>query len=184
MRAALPSALVLTLAAACAAPRPYGQGVGIQALFSGGYRALEHDVFDGHATYGLELATCERASGWGYELGASYGAEDAGGPREHTAEFTEYSFGLRRSWVSAQSSLQPYLGFGGALTNIDNRLHAPRSEFDDDGGAAYVHGGVLWNLGSYAFDRGTEVLVGLDVRAQAGDDVDYAQLALVLGFGQ
>lgn len=172
------------LLAACAAPRPYGEGVGLHTLFSGGYRAVTHDDFDGHAVYGLELVTREPESGWGYELGASYGTEDAGGARAHSAEFEQFSFGLRRSWQPEGSSARPYLAFGGAREVIEQRLHAPRAEFDERGGAAYVRGGVLWDLGRYAFDRGTEVVVGVDVRGQAGDDQDSVQLALVLGFGR
>ncbi len=185
MRALLLAACALT--GACAAPRPYGRGVDVQALFSGGYRALEHDRFadlDGHPVYAFELATRENTSGWGYEVGASYAVERAGGAREHRAEFDELSLGLRRSWQPEGSSARPYLGFGGARTVVQHRLHDPGSTFEDRGGAAYLHGGVLWDLGSYAFDRGTEVLVGVDLRAQAGDDADYVALALVIGFGQ
>ena len=113
MRAVLPALFALALGS-CGAPRLYGEGVGLQALLSGGYRALAHDsfdghdstldghesTFDGHDAYALELVTHERESGWGYELGGSYGAESAGGPREHEAEFDELSLGLRRTWQS------------------------------------------------------------------------------------
>lgn len=178
---------VIAFASACAAPRPYGSGVELQALASGGYRALEHDRLadlDGHAVYALEFVTREDTSGWGYEVGASYGDEDAGGAREHGAQFEEFWLGLRRSWQAEGGSARPYVGFGGALTAIEHDLHDPRAEFEDRGGAAYVHGGVLWDLGTYAFERGTQALVGVDVRAQAGDDADYVALALVLGAGR
>jgi hypothetical protein len=70
------------------------------------------------------------------------------------------------------------------FTRIDNNQHQPATEFEDEGGAAYVHGGVLWNLGRYEFDRGTEILLGFDLRGLVGDDYSYAQLSLVLGFGR
>ena len=57
-----------------------------------------------------------------------------------------------------QESFLPYLGFGGAVTRVEHTLRSPTSDFDDHGGGAYVHGGVLWNFGRYAFERGTEVL--------------------------
>ncbi len=184
LRSVVAAGLALALAGACAVPRPYGEGVGLHALLSGGYRAVRHDDSEGHAAYALDLVTRESESGWGYEIGASYGAEDLGGARDHQAEFDEYSFGLRRSWQPAGRSARPYVAFGGALTTIEHRLHDPRDEFEDEGGAVYVRSGVLWDLGRYAFDRGTEVLVGFDVRGQAGDDADYVQLLLVLGFGR
>ena len=133
--------------------------------------------------YAFELATRDDRSGWGYELGGSFATEDAGGAREHSADFDEVSLGLRRSWRPG-SMAQPYLGFGGAMTVVRNVLHSPRSDFDDHGGGAYARGGVLWDLGSFDVDRGTEVLLGFDVRGFVGDDYNSGELALVLGFGQ
>jgi hypothetical protein len=176
--------LLALVAWACSAPKPYGEGVGLHAQLTGGYRALDVEEFDGHASYGLELVTCARESGWGYELGALYGAEDAGGPREHEAEFNEYFIGLRRSKPPGTGAARPYFAFGGALTRLEHTLHGPRSEFRDEGAAAYVRTGILWGVGRYQVDRGTEVLAGLDLRGVLGDDYDYLQLALVLAFGQ
>lgn len=182
--ARLASLVALALATACGAPRPYGEGVSLHTVASGGYRALDHDVFDGHAVYALELVTCEAESGWGYELGGSYGTEDAGGAREHSAEFNELFLGLRRGWQPEGVSARPYLALGGAFTRIENDLQSPRSEFDDEGGAAYLRGGVLWPLGPMPLEPKTEVLVGFDVRGLVGDDYNSGELALVLGFGR
>ena len=79
--------VVLALASACAVPQPYGQGVTLHTIASGGTSLVNDETFDGHEVYGLELVTCERESGWGYELGGSYGSEAVSGPREHSAEF-------------------------------------------------------------------------------------------------
>jgi hypothetical protein len=175
----------LALAAGCsAAPRPWGDGVGLQALFSGGYRSLAHDDFEGHAVYGIDIATREYEGGWGYEIGASYGTEDASGPRDHSIEINEYSLGMRRTWERDDGDARPYVGFGGTLAQVEHTLHAPRDDFEDHGAAAYVRGGVLWYLGRYSFDRGTEMLAGFDVRGELGDDYDALQLALVFGFGR
>src|SRR5262245_4972622 len=175
---------VLALATACALPRPYGEGVTLHTIGSAGYRLLDHEIFDGHDVYGLELATCDLESGWGYELGGSYGFEDEIGPREPSAEFNELYFGLRRSWPSEWGSARPYLGFGGAYTRVDLDAHSPHEEFEQEGGAAYAHAGVLWPVGPPWLEHGTEVLVGFDLRGELGDDYDYVQLALVLGFGR
>ena len=181
----LPGSLVaLALAlGACAAPRPFGEGVALHSMLYGGYRAVDDQTFEGHPAYGIDLVTRDPKTGWGYELGGSYGTEDAGGAREHSAEFEEYSLGLRRSW-RAESSARPYLGFGGSFAKIDHTLHSPHTEFEAEGGAGYVRGGVLWALGRYDIDRSTEILVGFDVRGMLGDDYDYGQLALVLAFGK
>jgi len=175
---------VLALASACVLPRPYGEGVTFHTVATGGYRVLDHSTFDGHPVYGLELVSRERESGWGYELGGSYGFEDESGPRAPSAEFNEVFLGLRRSWEPEGSSARPYVGLGGAFTRVEHDLHDPHVEFEEEGGAAYAHGGVLWPLGPLPYQRETEVLLGFDVRGQLGDDYDYAQLSLVLGFGR
>jgi hypothetical protein len=183
-RPALGLVLVFALAGACGLPRPYGEGVTLHTEALGGYRVLDRDDFDGHPVYALELVTCERESGWGYELGGSYGTEDEGGPREHSAEFNELYLGVRRSWAPADSRARPYLSLGGAFTRVEHDLHSPRSEFEEDGGGAYLRAGVLWLLGPLPFEHGTDVLVGFDVKGMASDDYDSAALALVMGFGR
>lgn len=176
-------ALAAVLLCSCGAPRPFGEGVSLHTMLSGGYRALDHEEFDGGAAYGLDLVTRD-ASGWGYELGGTYAAEDATGANQRSAEFNEVGLGLRRSWEDQAGGARPYLAFGGVFTRVENNQHQPFTEFEDDGGAAYVHGGVLWNLGRYDFDHGTEFLLGFDLRGLVGDDYSYAQLSLLLGFGR
>jgi hypothetical protein len=81
--------------------------------------------------------------------------------------------------------MHPYFGLGASWARVENTLRTsgPTVEFDDDSGGAYVRGGLLWSLGRYDFDRGTEILMGIDARGLVGDDFDMAQIALVLAFG-
>jgi hypothetical protein len=180
--ARLAACAALALASACGLPRPYGSGVTLHTVASGGYRAVDHATFDGHPVYALELVTREGESGWGYELGGSYGFEDEGGPREHSAEFDELYLGLRRSWVNGRT--RPYLALGGAFARVEHDLDSPPAEFEEDGGGAYLRAGALWLVGPLPLERSTDVLVGFDVRGLVGDDYDSAALALVLGFGR
>jgi hypothetical protein len=170
--------------AACAAPAPLGEGVELSTELLGGVRSLSHDDFDGHGTIGLAFVTLEEKSGWGYEAGASYGAEEQGGPRDLEGEFSEFYLGVRKTWVSSESNARPYLGLGGAYTVVEYDLNSPSFDLEDEGGGVYVHGGVLWALGELRIDQGTSFLAGFDLRGVIGDDYDYGQVALVLAFGR
>lgn len=184
---ALPLLALALAGAACQVPRAWGEGVGLQANFLGGGRVLDHDSYDAQLVAGVELATRDPELGWGYELGGLYGSEETDVPAgELEGEFAEVYLGLRRDWKPADSPLRPYAGAGGAWMKTTNRLRSsgPTSEFDDRGGGAYLHGGLLWSLGRFDFDRGTEILLGFDLRGVIGDDYDYGQAALVLGFGR
>jgi len=169
---------------ACTLPRPYGDTIDLHTLFSGGYRAVQDDVFEGHRAYAFAITTSDPANGWGYELGATYGHEEAGGPRNHEGEFDEFSAGMRRTFGSEDDRARPYVGFGGSLTRVEHALDAPDSDFDDHGAGAYACGGMLWSLGRVGYAPGAEVVLGVDLRALSGQDYDYQQLALVLGFGK
>jgi hypothetical protein len=178
------AALFALLASACALPRPYGEDVGFQTLLSVGHRVIDHDVYDGHTVWGGDLLTLENRTGWGWELGGTYGAEEQSGPRQPSAEFDEVHLGLRRTWVKAGRAARPYVGFGGAYTVIENHLENPGSSFDDEGGAGYAHAGILWGLGRLDIDEGSDILVGFDLRALVGDEYDALELALVVGAGR
>lgn len=170
---------------ACALPRPYGDAIDLHTLFAGGYRSVQQESFDGHRTYALALTTCDPASGWGYELGASYGREDGShGVRPHEGEFDDFSAGLRRTFGAEGDTARPYLGFGGSLTRLEHSLELPESDFDDHGAGAYGCAGVLWSLGRIGYGAGAEVVLGADLRAFSGQDYDYQQLELVFGFGK
>ena len=172
-------------ASACTLPRPYGDTVDLHTLFAGGYRSVQHEAFDGHRAYALALTTCDPANGWGYELGASYGTEDGeDGARPVSGEFDDFSFGLRRTFGTDDDRARPYLGFGGSLMRLERSLEAPTAEADDHGAGPYVCAGVLWSLGRIGYGSGAEVVLGMDLRALSGEDYDYEQLTLVLGFGK
>ena len=169
----------------CGLPRPYGEGVALHTLLAAGGRVLDHDEddeLDGGATYGLELGSLERSTGWGYEAGWTVAAED-GGPRDMEAEFDELHLGLRRTFVAPGRAARPYFGFGGVVTRLERELHMPDVDTTERGGAAYLRGGVLWTLGDFWLEHGNDVMLGFDLRGMVGDDYNALQLALVLGAG-
>jgi hypothetical protein len=182
MRSTLTLAVLALLLSACGAPRPWGQGVSHYTTLWAGYRAIDHPVADGGPAYGLEIASADER-GWGYELVGNYAAEETGGPRDHDVQFGEYGLGLRRTWQE-EGGRTTLVGVGGVITKVDNTLHGPRSEFEDNGAGGYAHAAVLWSLDSFELEYGTATLIGLDLRGLIGDDYDYVQLALVFGLGR
>jgi hypothetical protein len=184
MRSSIALALFTSLLAACGAPRAFGPHIRHTTSILAGARAIDHDHADGLPAYGLELSS-EDDRGWGYELVGTYAAEEAGGPRDRDLEFDELGLGVRRTFRGDESSrLTTLVGAGAVFTRVENTLHDPRSDFDDEGGAGYAHAAVMWNVAPFDLEHGTEALIGLDLRGLIGDDYDYLQLALVLGFGR
>ena len=177
-------AALALLVSACAAPRPFGTGVELDTVLYGGYQALSHDHFDGHPIVALEFATLDLENGWGYELLGGYGNEETRHQGvTHEAEYDEVALGVRRVW-GAGSNLRKVVGVGGAMTRVENSVSPPTNRFDDHGGALYAHAGLQWASGEVPFDPGTDFFFGLDLRALTGEEYDYAQLAVVLGFGR
>jgi len=183
MRAVALPFLLASLASCAALPRPWGEGVDLSTQLLGGYRVLDHPVFEGHPVAGLEFATRDRARDLGYELGGVYGREDEGGPSNWEGEIDEVYLGLRRTFGD-EDGARPYVGAGLSWARVENFLDDPTRNFDDDSGGAYLHGGALWQVARLDFDRGTDLLLGFDARLLVGDEVDLAQLALVLSFGR
>jgi len=177
------AAVLALLSTACAAPRVLGSGVELETLLYGGGRVLASSPYDGHPVVAAEIATNDTRNGWGYEVQASYGEEDvraASGDLE--GRFEEYSLGVRHTFGGPEQRI--VVGFGGAVTRVQNSLDSPDTSFQDHGGGAYAHAALQWALGEVPFDPGTDFLAGLDLRALVGDDYDYVQLALVLGFAR
>jgi len=164
----------------CRLPRLYGEDVALRVQGFGGYQVVNSREFDGHATVGGEIVTEDPENSWGYEIGGQYGSE---AEERHEAEFDEYYIGMRRGWT--HGAMRPYVGLGASYARVENTVRGPgpTREFDDDSGGGYLRTGVLWSLGRYAFDRGTEILVGFDARGLIGDDFDMAQIAFVIAFG-
>jgi len=176
--------LLVASAASCRLPRMYGEDVAVRVQGLYGFQEVDVARLDGHAIAGLEVVTEDPHNSWGYEIGAQYGHESEETPqRRHEAEFNELYVGMRRGWT--RGAMHPYFGLGASWARVENTLRTsgPTVEFDDDSGGAYVRGGLLWSLGRYDFDRGTEILMGIDARGLVGDDFDMAQIALVLAFG-
>jgi len=175
--------LVLALSSCSALPKPWGEGVDLSTQMLGGYRALiDHPEHDGHPVVGLELASVERARGVGYELGGFYGSEDEGGARNAEAEVDEMYLGLRRNFDDG-SRRRTFLATGLSWSRVETFLDDPTVNFDDDSLGAYLHGATLWKVTRIELERGLDFLIGLDGRVVIGDEVDLAQLALVLSFG-
>lgn len=163
-------------------PRAWGDGVDLRTQLQGGYRRTHHPVFEGQRVAGLEFASEDRARDLGWEVGAFYGKEDEGGPSNWRGEIDEVYLGLRRTFGDLEDG-QPFVGAGVSWTRVENFLDDPSRNFDDDSGGVYVHGGVLWNVTRIQIDHGMDFLMGFDGRVVVGDEVDLAQLALVLAFG-
>ncbi len=175
------------LAAGCSTmPRFYEEEVEVRANLIGGYRAVDHEIFESHPVVGFELELARPRAPFGYEAGYLVGWEDEDVDGvEHEGSFHEAYLGLRKTWVARGGRAQPYVGAGAAWMKAvrDAEAGAHEADFDDRGGGGYVHAGVAWLVGNLAFDRETTVYLGFDVRGVIGDDMDYAQGALTLGFG-
>ena len=183
-RVVIAAALLPFLAACSSVPRLYGEDVSLHTEFLGGYQTLDHEAFEEHAVAGLDFVTRDARHGFGYELGGSYGTEEENDASGRSAEFSEFYLGLRRTWYAGNGSMRPYLGAGGTWLLVENDFDSPPDTLDEKGFGGYVHTGILWSLGDWEVERSTEVVVGIDVRGVLGDDVDYGQVALVIGFGE
>jgi hypothetical protein len=169
--------------AGCAVPRPFGDGVALHTLLSGGYRVVDHETFEHHPTIALAFSTRDPESGWGYEAGAIYAKEELDEARDPSGEFAEGYLGFRRSF-RPDSKVHPYLGFGAAYGLINRSLSNPNTHFQDQGGGVYARAGLLWKVGRFAFDQDNDVMVGIDLRSVLGNDYDSSELSLILGFGR
>jgi hypothetical protein len=174
------------LLAGCTAVPYFGEDTEVHANFIGGYRAVNHDVFEDHPVVGLELQSDHAGDPFGYEVGYLVGWEDQDvGNVEHEATFHEAYAGLRRTW-HPRGNMRPYVGGGAAWMKAEREATSGgvENDFEDNGAGGYVHAGIAWRLGYLPLDRWTEVLLGIDVRGVVGDDMDYGQVALTLGFGR
>jgi len=173
----------LALSSCRSLPRPWGEGVDLSTQLLGGYRALhDHPEYEAQPVIGLELASIERVRQLGYEAGAFYGSEQEGGPRNVEGEVNEVYLGLRRTFGDGAGA-RPFLATGVSWVRVETFLDDPTVNYDDDSLGGYLHGGVLWKVSRFELERVLDVLIGVDGRLVIGDEVDLAQLALVLSFG-
>lgn len=149
-----------------------------------GQRSLDEDEWEpveNQATFGIEYAH-EKPDSAGFEIGVmASGDEDDFAGLDIELNTREIYAGIVKSFRS--EGIRPYLGGGLALIRADVEVSGI-GDADDDSPAAYVHGGV-------AFDIPPSLFLGIDLRMLFGSDlepagvetdVDYAQLAFVLGF--
>jgi opacity protein-like surface antigen len=156
-----------------------------------GVRSLDHHDWapvEDQGTIGVQFAYEPPDAPAGVELGlfASGDEEDdarlpGGGTVDVKGETSEFSIGLRKTFVPDEGTVHPYLG--GGLTYI--RAKVELGGLDDEDGSAgfYFHAGV-------GFDLGPSFQVGFDMRFVAATDVDlfgtdgsadYGQLAVFIG---
>lgn len=149
-----------------------------------GARELDEDEWqpvDEQGVFGAEFS--HRFSEIAWEVGVLGSADEArsgGGDVEGT--LSELYGGLRYEF--GDQVVRPYVGAG--ATFVGAKIDVENGPDDDDSTlAAYVHGGITIDVFPRAY-------VGLDARGVFGSDVellgtsrdiDYAQLALVVGFG-
>ena len=155
----------------------------------GGWRSVDHDVFEGHPVGGLEVDLYRPEAPFGYEIGLSYGTEDEDvGALDVEGQFYEGYLGIRKTWGSG--GVHPYVGLGGTYGVIDRNSRTPigqRISDDEVGAGGYVHAGAYWVIGGAGLDSAlgaSELTLGFDLRGVVGDDADYGQAAITLGFGR
>jgi len=136
---------------------------------------------DRNTIYGIELESHSLSSGLGWEVGYQYSSDDDDVAGQSTRIRLQEGYGGLRWTLNADDHLQPYVGGGLSILDVD--VDAGPSSDDDMSYGAYIHAGLQW-----AFDR---LRFGVDLRhvfADArigGDDIglDYDQLALTAAFG-
>ena len=150
------------------------------------------DPVDGQTAVALEIDGRSRRAPVGWEAGVAYSSDDESGfdpfigAFQAEAQFLELYGGVRKTWDTSGGRLHPYVA--GGLTFLDADVDVevvgmgPASEGDSSLGA-YVHGGLTFDILRW-------LLIGVDLRAVLGTDVefagvsadaDYMQAAVLLG---
>ena len=184
--------LLLSLAlSACVSGSPSRAGFSDDVLLrthvSGGFRSLDHEVYEDHAVIGVGFEARTEESPYSWEFGATLGEEEQDvGPTEHDADFYEGFVGVRARWDRGPGSLAPYVGAGGTYVKVNRELTTGgnTTTAEDWGGGGYVRAGASVELLELGLDGGTPVHLGFDVRAVFAEDVDFVDAAVVLSFGR
>jgi len=109
---------------------------------------------------------------------------------EAEGKLTEMSVGVDKIWKPADSILRPVIGGGISYVRARYEVVATGVNDDDATPGVYVHGGLFWatHAGSgppslnYGFD--VRLVGGTDLElAGVSGDVDYAQIAFLMGIG-
>jgi hypothetical protein len=186
MKLALPALLlVLTSCAAlqtapASAPHPSSTGHDNRFSIYLGGRSLDEDDYspvEDQGMIGFEFVHEPPTSAIGFEVGIAGSGDEDGAVEASTGEL--YA-GFRKTF--GDQAVHPYIG--GGLAYIASEVEVGGADDDDASAAAYVHGGVQFDI-TDAFFVGVDlrVLFGSDLEIGGVDtDADYGQLALVLGF--
>jgi hypothetical protein len=175
--------LVPALLAACVNTDPgraaTHRDVSIQTNFHTGWRSVDHDLYDDHPVFGMELQVEPHDQPFGYEIGATLATDDEGlgGGFEEDADFYEGYVGVRKTWGDEYAYVRPYASLGGSYVKVDREITGPGFARDasDWSGGGYARVGAYGLLGTADIDGGTRFVLGADVRV-----VDRHQ---VLGVG-
>lgn len=151
-----------------------------------GARSIDHPQYDSHAPIGFEVDAKRSQQSLGYEIGASVGSESStqNGLRQE-GDFYEGYAGVRWHFMDASDRVVPFVSTGLSYLNADRETligGAVVAEAEDWSGGAYIRAGAYGTVGETTFDGGTKILLGGDVRAVFGDDYDWIQFSLMLGF--
>ncbi len=192
----VPAATLILGTTGCSAPpvtrqqsvnSAFPDDLSIHTTLRGGIRSLDRDAYDGRALYGLEFDGYREDSWVGYELGATAGAEDrSAGTTTEDADFFEGYLGLRKTWYSEGNGYYPFVSVGATYVKTNRERSTPMGSTSpvDWGGGAYVRAGAYRVLTRAAFDGGTDVTAGADIRVVIAQDIAWAELGLSLGFGR
>jgi opacity protein-like surface antigen len=161
-----------------------------------GVRQFDEDDWDPvdlQRGYGIEIDSRRPEQAVGFEFGTLYSSEQDDvndvilGDVDVEASFWEIYGGVRKTWDSEGNNLKPYLAGGLALINVDAEVDPvgmPSASDDDTSLGIYLHGGVQWDVANgflLGLDLRTLIGTDIDLGGYSGD-VDYVQLALLLGY--
>ncbi len=157
----------------------------IAVSFLVGGRSIDHSDFESASVYGVELDWKQKDERLSYEFGATVGDDSVReGGVIRDVDFYEGYFGARWHFPDYSERLTPYVSAGANYLKADRTTTNGNliSSAEDWGGGVYVRAGAYGPIGSFAFEGGTKVLAGGDLRVVFGDDYDWIQFTLTLGF--
>jgi len=150
-----------------------------------GRRSLDEDDWsplEDQATFGLEFSMEAPDSAIGWEIGLmGSGTSETVLATSVDATTGEFYGGVRKTFMR-DTTIQPY--FGAGVSFITAKLEGGGVSDDDSSLGFYGHGGATAQLGqSFQIGLDLRTLFGTDVNLFGVDaDVDYFQLAIVLGW--
>ncbi len=163
------------------------ESLAIRTTLHAGVRSLDHSQFDSHPVYGVEVDVKPEGSRLGYEVGTSF-ATDSGTSSgvDVEGDFYEAYGGIRWHFPNFSDRAMPYVGAGASYFQADRQSEVGGivTTAEDWSGGGYVRFGVYGPVGKLGLDGGSRVLAGGDLRAVFGQDYDWLQFTLTLGFAR